>query len=53
MKLFVCSDEHLVAWRQRLDPGGAGFRLSVEAALQVGNGLFVPMLAARPDGGGA
>nr|WP_256476215.1 organomercurial lyase [Siccirubricoccus soli] len=53
VKLFFYSDEHLAAWRQRVDPGGAGFRLSVEAALQVGKGLFVPMLAARPDAGGA
>lgn len=49
VKLFFCSDEHLAAWRARVDPGGAGFRLSMEAALQVGKGLFVPMLAARPD----
>lgn len=53
VKLFFCSDGHLAAWRQRADQGAAGFRLSVEAALQVGKGLFVPMLAARPDGGGA
>lgn len=49
VKLFFCNDEHLVAWRQRADPGGAGFRLSVESALQVGQGLFVPMLAPRPE----
>ncbi|MBI0539580.1 hypothetical protein D9599_29175 [Roseomonas sp. KE2513] len=53
VKLFSCSDEHLTAWRQRVDPQGAGFRLPVEAALQVGKGLFVPMLAAQPDGGEA
>lgn len=53
VKVFFCSDEHLAAWRQRVDPGGIGFRLSVEAALQVGKGLFVPMLAARPEGDGA
>lgn len=53
VKLFFCSDEHLSAWRQRVDPGGAGFRLSVEAALQVGKGLFVPMLAPRPEEDGA
>ncbi|MBU8541937.1 alkylmercury lyase family protein [Falsiroseomonas tokyonensis] len=49
VKVFLCSDEHLTAWRQRVDPGGAGFRLSLEAALQVGKGLFVPMLASRPE----
>lgn len=53
VKLFFCSDEHLAAWRQRVDPGGAGFQLSVEAALQVGKGLFVPMLAPRPEEDGA
>ena len=58
-KAFFCSDEHLVAWRERIDPYGAGFRLSMEAALQVGKGLFVPMLAgsffptdAAPEGRG-
>ncbi len=49
VKLFFCSDEHLEAWRHRVDPDGAGFRLSVEAALQVGKGLFVPMLAKGGD----
>lgn len=44
-KAFFCSDEHLAAWRERAEPGGAGFRLSMEAALQVGKALFVPMLA--------
>lgn len=44
-KTFFCSDGHLAAWRERTDPHGAGFRLSMEAALQVGKGLFVPMLA--------
>jgi hypothetical protein len=46
--VFFCSDEHLVAWRERADPDGTGFRLSAEAALQVGKALFVPMLAAGP-----
>lgn len=53
VKMFFCSDGHLAAWRQRVDPGGAGFRLLVEAALQVGKGMFVPMLAGQPDGGEA
>lgn len=52
VKLFFCSDEHLAAWRSLVDPGGAGFLLSVEAALQVGKGLFVPMLAPRSEGDG-
>ena len=50
VKAFFCSDEDLAAWRGRTDPDCAGFRLSVEAALQVGKALFVPMLAARPVG---
>ncbi len=50
VKAFFCSDGHLAAWRGRTDPDSTGFRLSVEAALQVGKALFVPMLAARPVG---
>ncbi|MDN3564098.1 organomercurial lyase [Paeniroseomonas aquatica] len=53
VKLFFCTNEHLVAWRHRVDPGGAGFQLSMEAALQVGKGLFVPMLAPRSEEDGA
>lgn len=49
VKLFFCSDGHLAAWRERSDPDGAGFRLSVGAALQVGKALFVPMLATHAD----
>ena len=49
-KAFFCSDEHLTAWRERTDPHGAGFRLLMEAALQVGKGLFVPMLADAAPG---
>lgn len=52
VKVFFCSDEHLAAWRERADPDGTGFRLSVEAALQVGKALFVPMLAAGQVGRG-
>ena len=47
-KAFFCSDEHLTAWRERSDPDGVGFRLPMEAALQVGMALFVPMLAMPP-----
>jgi hypothetical protein len=43
------SDEHLFAWRERSDPEGTGFRLSTEAAQQVGRALFVPMLAKGGD----
>ena len=50
VKVFFCSDEHLAAWRGRTDPDGTGFRLSVEAALQVGKALFVPILAAESIG---
>ena len=46
-KVFFCSDEHLAAWRERTDPDAAGFRLSLDATLQAGKALFVPMLA-RP-----
>jgi hypothetical protein len=46
VKRFFCSDVHLQAWRGRADPKGRGFRLSMEAAFEVGKALFVPMLAA-------
>lgn len=45
VKRFFCSDEHLASWRQRVDPSGNGFQLSMDAAFQVGKALFVPMLA--------
>lgn len=44
VKLFFCSAEHLDAWRTRTEPDGAGFRLTIGAALQVGAALFGPML---------
>jgi hypothetical protein len=55
VKRFFCSDEHLASWRQRVDPKGAGFRLPLEAAFQVGKALFVPMLvyASEPTGASA
>jgi mercuric reductase len=49
VKVFFCSDDHLAAWRGRSDPDGPGFRLSVDAALQVGKALFVPMLATHAE----
>lgn len=45
VKRFFCSDEHLASWRKRVDPNGRGFRLSMEAAFQVGKAVFVPMLS--------
>lgn len=44
VKRFFCSDAHLASWRQRVDPKGSGFRLSMDAAFQVGKAVFVPML---------
>jgi len=44
-KVFFCSDEHLTANQKSANLDGAGFRLSMDAALQVGKALFVPMLA--------
>jgi hypothetical protein len=52
VKLFFCSDEHLMAWRRRADPDGAGLRLSMEAAFQVAKAIFVPMLADGSDDAG-
>ena len=49
VKAFFCCEAHLEAWRARTDPDGPGFRLSVEAARQVGAALFVPMLAPGDD----
>jgi hypothetical protein len=45
LKPFFCSDTHLEAWRGNTDPGGAGIRLPVPVAFQVGFALFGPMLA--------
>jgi len=44
-KVFFCSDEHLTTWHNSPSLDGAGLRLSMDAALQVGKALFVPMLA--------
>ncbi len=44
-KVFFCSDEHLTASDKGAGLEGVGFRLSVNAAMQVGKALFVPMLA--------
>jgi hypothetical protein len=46
LKPFFCSAAHLETWRGNTDPGGAGIRLSVQAAFQVGLALFGPMLMA-------
>jgi hypothetical protein len=45
VKLFFASDAALARWRARTGPAEPGFRLTVEAALQVGRALFGPMLA--------
>jgi hypothetical protein len=44
VKVFFCSNEHLGSWRERVDPQGAGYRLTIEEAAQVGKATFVPML---------
>ena len=41
---FFCSDEHLAAWRHGDGDGHSGFRLSMDAALQVGRAIFSPIL---------
>jgi mercuric reductase len=42
---FFCADAHLEAWRAEHHPGAAGFRLSIQDALQVGRAIFAPSLA--------
>jgi hypothetical protein len=44
---FFCCEEHLAAWRAGEPVGHTGFCLSLDAALQVGRAIFVPIL--RPD----
>lgn len=46
---FFCSDDHLAAWRRGAGNGHSGFRLSLDAALQVGSAIFPPIL--RPGSG--
>jgi hypothetical protein len=41
---FFCDDAHLEAWRAEHHPE-AGFRLSIDEALQVGRAFFGPSLA--------
>jgi hypothetical protein len=42
---FFCSDAHLEAWRSANHPHAAGYRLSLDVALQVGRAIFGPTLA--------
>jgi hypothetical protein len=42
---FFCSDAHLEDWRAAHDPEAAGFRLSMDEALQAGRAIFAPSLA--------
>jgi hypothetical protein len=44
LKIFFCGDAHLEAWRREVDPHGAGHRLTLQQALEVGRALFGPML---------
>jgi hypothetical protein len=53
LKVFLCSDDHLRAWRSTADPGGEGWRLSLPVALRTGIALFGPMLAPTPCAGNA
>jgi mercuric reductase len=42
---FFCDDAHLEAWRGEHHPETAGFRLSIDEALQAGRAIFGPSLA--------
>jgi hypothetical protein len=42
---FFCSAAHLEAWRSANHPDAAGFRLSLDEAVQVGRAIFGPTLA--------
>ena len=46
--LLFCSDAHLQAWREKNAPGGDGFRLTPDQALQAGAAIFRPFMA-RPE----
>ncbi len=41
---FFCSDEHLAAWRAGEGAGHSGLCLSLNAALEVGKAIFMPIL---------
>lgn len=43
--LLFCSDAHLQAWRKKNAPGGEGFRLTPDQALQAGAAVFRPFMA--------
>ena len=42
---FFCSDAHLESWRDANHSGVAGYRLSMDEALQAGRAMFAPLLA--------
>lgn len=42
--VFFCNDDHLAAWRASEHAHTAGDRLTVEEALEIGIGLFEPLL---------
>ena len=43
--LLFCSGAHLQAWREKNAPGGEGFRLTPDQALQAGAAVFRPFMA--------
>ena len=43
--LLFCADAHLQAWRAKHAPGGEGFRLTPDQALQAGAAIFRPFMA--------
>ncbi len=42
---FFCCEEHLGMWRKKNEPETQGYTLSLEEGLQVGRGIFGPLLA--------
>ena len=42
---FFCCGEHLETWREKNEPETHGYTLSLDEALQVGQGIFRPLLA--------
>ena len=43
---FFCSDDHLQQWVASRIPSRAGFRLTLDEAMEVGRSIFEPVLAA-------
>ena len=46
LKVLFCSNDHLRDWREDGRSAPKGFRLSMDAAHQVGRAMFAPMLPA-------